>query len=318
MDAVVHSESDQEDRNDLSDLGQWTENVDPLEERADPVHPGDRQDDRQHGEAHVGGRPSPRSQEAGVLPAGLQPIDEEENGDDDQEGEPEEAPDLGLNVSGVREEQSEAEGPKLDAGRHVDCFDGVGDGDFPVDLCSLIVGGVDEHEDEPRCSILRHELAHEAELFSAFFQCLFVDLGDLPGRKLRGVDPLLRDGLLHRGDPRDDAWLFGRLPGDELGLFRPEQRLGHGVGGLEPLRRDQVTGLRSNDHLHDRLRGGVSEELVDALGSQDDVVLGRESLLAVTVLDGGCQTPEHEGGDHRGGDHDRRPSSDGRGEEANG
>jgi len=110
VDGIVHAQSDQQNGNDLTDL---IERPDDLEvarsqQHPDALLPGDGHQDDAHGEQDVGTAPA-ECADQGQSPFGPEKVHEAEDGEDDGDGEHEEAADLRQEVGVLPEEQSKAE-----------------------------------------------------------------------------------------------------------------------------------------------------------------------------------------------------------------
>ena len=151
VDGVVDTETDQEDRDDLEDLGEVPDDAKVLgsEDHTDPVHPEDRQHDDQHRQPDVCGGTAGGA-EARHAALGRDPEHEAEDDHDDEEGGSEETPDLSLELVLVGEQQRKAERRRIHTGDLR-----LGDLRLHVDLSRLqlhLIGvirdqrGVDQHD----------------------------------------------------------------------------------------------------------------------------------------------------------------------------
>ena len=108
MDPVVHSQPDQEDGNDLGYVVERCDDSGSHQQHPDPLHESDGGEDGEERQEGVGQGPAPRLDQ-GTLAGRFEPVDETQDDQNDQGGHSEEASDLAAAVSGVFEQQVEAE-----------------------------------------------------------------------------------------------------------------------------------------------------------------------------------------------------------------
>jgi hypothetical protein len=115
VDGVIDTKTDQQHRENLE---HWIERTDPAqvvrsENDADSVHPQDGSDDDHQREQSVCSRPTQGPQDA-VTVARPGPVDEAEDGEDDQKGKAEQLAHFGSEVVGRGEQEEETEREEFD------------------------------------------------------------------------------------------------------------------------------------------------------------------------------------------------------------
>ena len=309
MDAVVHTQTDDQDRDDLCDLGELAEHAEALEQPARTLHPDDREQDREHRDTGVC-ECAPHRAQASRVATRTHPVHEQQHRNDDRERGAEEPSELLLEVEAVLEQQRERERSDLDAvGRLL--AQELCDGELAFDLQVEVAGGLEEHEQQADLGAVavrrrRDELAHEAELLGGGGERLVVQRAERGGVERRRVDAGLRRAELDGCEIADDRGLR-RVADEQVGELTLEQRARHLLRDRVGLGRDDVTVLDADDDLHDALDRLFTEQFADAFRGDDLVVLGGEAVLTGRHLHVGREPSEHAGEceadqhDHDGG-----------------